>query len=827
MFNILHHSLKILSKNCHARTVIPASLLLITFIVACGMKLHAQDSIARTRQGRLERLSLTGKVFDASTGKPLIGASLYFPDLRTGVASDNSGSYQFKNLPASKHLVEISFLGFSSIVETIDLKANMEKNFSLIPSFAEAENVTVTGVASATSVKRTPIPVNIIRQQELNRGTSTNIVDALTKTPGVAQVSTGAAISKPFIRGLGYNRVVVVNDGIRQEGQQWGDEHGVEIDEYNVNRVEVLKGPASLMYGSDALAGVINFISIVPVPEGTIKGNIFGNYQSNNKQRGSHIDVGGNHKGFIWGVYGSYKAAADYQNKFDGKVFNSKFNELNSGGYLGVNKTWGFSHFYVSQFNQHVGLIEGERDGATGKFVRAINNNGNEEVVVATAADNRSVKPFVPFQQIKHFKLATDNSFLFGDHRLTLALAYQRNQRQEFGNIMEPTERALFFDLQTFNYNLQYHFYEKRNWKTSIGINGMQQGNENKGVETLIPEYALFDAGVFVHTQIRLKQLTLSGGLRFDNRTINSKAFSEAGVLKFEQFKKDFSNVSASAGLSYEASKKVTLKYNMARGFRAPSIPELASNGAHEGTNRFEYGDKQLKSEISFQMDAGIEVTSPHVVFSGNVFYNALNNFIYYRKLVSSTGSDSVIIDGADQFFAFRFNQSRAKLYGAECSFDVHPHPLDWLHLETVFSYVRGRLNEAQDGSKNLPFIPATRLINVLKAELGKEDKHFRNLYVKFELDHSFAQNHPFTAYNTETKTAGYSLLNMGFGGEYIHRGAALFSVFVAGNNLADVAYQNHLSRLKYAAVNNVSGRQGIFNMGRNFSIKINVPFKL
>jgi iron complex outermembrane receptor protein len=130
---------------------------------------------------------------------------------------------------------------------------------------------------------------------------STNLIDALSKTPGVSQISTGPAVSKPSIRGLGYNRVVVVNDGIRQEGQQWGDEHGIEIDEYNVTKAEILKGPASLMYGSDALAGVMNIISILPVGEGTVKGNVFGIYQSNNRQRGLHADIGGNKKRFRLG----------------------------------------------------------------------------------------------------------------------------------------------------------------------------------------------------------------------------------------------------------------------------------------------------------------------------------------------------------------------------------------------------------------------------------------------------------------------------------------------------------------------------------------------
>jgi iron complex outermembrane receptor protein len=771
-----------------------------------------------------EKVILAGKVTDAKTGEPLNGASLYFPDLRIGGTSASDGAYTIRNIPSGKYLLEVSFLGYASVVETIVLNGNTQKDFLLNHSYVESEAVTVTGVSAATSVKRTPTPVSIIKKEDFLRGTSTNLIDALSKTPGVSQISTGPAVSKPSIRGLGYNRVVVVNDGIRQEGQQWGDEHGIEIDEYNVSKAEILKGPASIMYGSDALAGVVNIISIIPAPEGTIKGNVFGTYQSNNKQRGTHIDIGGNENGFIWGAYGSYKAAADYKNKYDGNVFNSKFNEKDFGGYIGLNKNWGFSHLYLSNFDQHLGLVEGDRDATTGQFTKLINDNGTEQEVVAAGSDFTGTDPAIPRQRIQHFKIATDNSFNVGKARLTLTVGYQRNQRQEFGNVLDPEEKALYFDLNTVNYNLQYHFAEKNNWRTTIGVNGMQQSSRNKGVEVLIPEYDLFDIGAFLFTQKRFDKLTLSGGIRFDNRAVDSKLFTDAGNIKFNAFNKDFSNVSGSAGMSYEASKNTTLKLNIARGFRAPSIPELASNGAHEGTNRYEYGEQGLKSETSFQIDGGIEVNGDHVSASANLFYNSIHNFIYYRKLSAVGGGDSIIVDGNDQFFAFRFNQDNATLYGAEVNVDIHPHPLDWLHIENTFSYVRGVLSQEQDGSKNLPFIPAARLINELKAELFKKGKGIRNVYLKAELDNTFAQNNPFTGFDTETKTPGYSLLNAGVGGDVMVKDKKLFSLYFAANNIADVAYQNHLSRLKYAPENLVTGRVGVFNMGRNFSVKLEVP---
>jgi iron complex outermembrane receptor protein len=308
-------------------------------------------------------------------------------------------------------------------------------------------------------------------------------------------------------------------------------------------------------------------------------------------------------------------------------------------------------------------------------------------------------------------------------------------------------------------------------------------------------------------------------------RNINSEELQDGSDTKFIAFKKQFSNLSASAGLSYQPSSIVVLKLNLARGFRAPGIPELSSNGAHEGSNRYEYGQLGLRSEKTFQVDAGIDINVEHISFSASIFYNSIQDFIYYSKLSAVGGGDSIVVDGSDQFVAFQFKQGSARLYGVEFNMDIHPHPLDWLHIENTFSWVRGKLKEMQDGSDNLPAIPAARLINELRADFFRKGKTIKNLYAKLELDNNFAQNNPFTGFNTETATKGYSLLHLGMGGDFTHKGKTLFSLYLAVNNLTDVVYQNHLSRLKYAADNLVTGRAGIYNMGRNMSVKLNVPF--
>lgn len=278
---------------------------------------------------------LSGVITDSKTNTPLAGASVSIEDSKLGTITDSAGRFIFKNVPPGHHLVEISFSGYTSLLEHVDINSDKELNLSLTSSIIEYQAVTVTGVSTSTSVRKTPVPISIIRRADLLQTPSSNIIDALSRQAGVSQVGTGPAISKPVIRGLGFNRVVVINDGIRQEGQQWGEEHGIEIDDASVNRVEILKGPASLMYGSDALAGVINIISNVPVTEGTVKANILSNYQTNNKLYTTHADIAGNKNGFSWSAYGSIKSAGDYKNKFDGTVLNSRFNEKNYGAFIG------------------------------------------------------------------------------------------------------------------------------------------------------------------------------------------------------------------------------------------------------------------------------------------------------------------------------------------------------------------------------------------------------------------------------------------------------------------------------------------------------------
>ena len=765
--------------------------------------------------------NFTGIVKDHKTGKPIEGASVTISDAKTGSSTNANGAFFIANISDGKHLVEISHLGYATIAAYIEVRGDTKKDFFLSESIVENNAVIVTGVSKATQLKNVPFQVSVLRKQDLLQTSSMNIIESITKKAGVSSLSSGPAISKPLIRGLGYNRVLTINDGVRQEGQQWGDEHGIEIDDASVNKIEVLKGPASLVYGSDAMAGVINIISNVPAPNNTIKLNIGSNYQTNNHLRTVNGNFSGNKNGFNWNAYGTLKAAGDYKNKYDGYVFNSKFNEHNIGGYIGYNGSWGFSHLLMSNFDLTAGMVEGERD-SLGNFIKIITGGNNG---IATNEDFKSTKPLIPYQHIRHFKLATDNSFKLGENHLSLNVAWQQNQREEFGNPDNTEERALFFDMKTMTYASQFHLKEKNGWKNSVGINGMDQTNTNLGLEQLIPDYHLFDFGLFVFSQKEYKKANISGGVRYDTRNIDAETLKDGTSQKGEAFKKQFSNFSGSIGITYPVSNKINLKLNVARAFRAPSIAELASNGAHEGTIRYEYGDKNLSSEISTQADAAIEINKEHFTFNIAGYLNHFNNFIFYRKMQNFSGTDSIVTVNGSDLSAFKFDQQKANLAGVEITLDIHPHPLDWLHIENTFSYVSGTFQNAIEGSKNLPFIPAPKLLTEFRSDFKKLNNSIKNFYAKIELENTFSQKNPFTAYNTETATNGYTLLNLGVGTEvYSRKNQQLFGIYITALNITDVAYQSHLSRLKYAAENMATGRMGVYNVGRNFGLKINVP---
>ncbi|MCW3092403.1 MAG: TonB-dependent receptor [Ferruginibacter sp.] len=814
-------------------------LLYVAFLFISNSPVSAQTGATK----RIPvRVILSGKVTDAKTGLPLQGASIYISDLKTGTTSDSAGNYILKNLPNNNYVIEARFIGYKNAVQTVLLAENTLLNFNLTISITEENEVVVTGSSKATSIRRNPIPIVSVSKQYLQQNLSTNIIDAISRVPGVNAVTTGPNVSKPFIRGLGFNRILTLYDGVRQEGQQWGDEHGIEVDQNSVERVEVVKGPASLIYGSDAVAGVINLLPPNPPAEGSILGNISSEYQTNNGLSSSSAMISGNKNAICWMVRGSFKTASNYQNKVDGRVYGTGFKETDLGALIGINRSWGYTHFGISTFNDLQEIPDGSRDSASRRFTKQITEEDTLRPIVSDA-ELSSYKITSLHQRVQHYRIYTANNFILGTGRLALNLAYQNSIRQEFSHPIVPVA-GLYLSLNTFSYDAKYYFPEKNGWDITAGVNGMYQKNSvEKGTEFIIPSYNQFDAGPFLFIKKAMKKLEVAGGLRYDTRAFNNKALYTksdpvTGFAKavegidtagadnpFYAYKHTFSGVSGSLGLSYRFSDEFTGKLNIGRGFRAPNISEISANGIHPGTNAFQMGNLNFKPEFNLQQDIGINYNTSHVTINAEIFNNTINNYIFNQKISSSTGQ--VVID------TFQFQAAKAHLYGGEFSIDIHPHPLDWLHFENSLSLVYGN-NEGinnqksiSDSAKYLPFIPPLHTFSELRANIKKLSKGIGNAFVKMQLENYAAQKRAYLEFDTETPTPGYQLFNAGFGADITNRkGNTLFSFSFIGDNLFDVAYQSHLNRLKYFEdyPDDPRSRHGIYNMGRNFSLKFNVP---
>ncbi len=737
---------------------------------------------------------IKGKIIDAKTNEPLSGATIYISDLKATTISDNKGEFLIKNIPVKgKFLVEVRYVGYKTASQLVDLNSSQNLNFSLESSVIESAEVVITGTPFSSNNKTNSLAVVSVNREKLAQAAGTNLIDAISKVPGISQVTTGGAISKPSIRGLGYNRVLTIVDGAREEAQQWGDEHGVEVDQFSAARVEILKGPASLLYGSDALGGVINIIDDFVPAEGDFNGNFTTNYATNNGLSASSLMLQGNNNSFVYRGRVSYKNAYGFGYS-DKTVPNAGFNETNTSAMLGLNKSWGYTHLNLSRFNTNVGLVEDGPD-ANGNFI-------DEDGDIVDNSDAKTRKLGLPYQHINHYRAALNSNVLLGGGQLKSTFAFQKNIRKEFEESKD--EPGLHLDLNSFTYDLKYSFSNKGSWEPTIGLQGMAQQNSNLGDEYLIPDYTSNNIGVFGYLKRNFNKGAVNFGLRYDYKNVNGKDLSEGGEKVFSAFENKFSNVSGSVGLAYELAKNLVFRANAGSGFRAPNIAELGANGRHEGTFRYEIGNSNLKQETSLQFDLGLEYTGEKVTFGLNAYNNRIYDYIYPGYFNNETtpftdeGGLTTVLP------VYRFVQTDANLIGGEASVDFHL--VKAIHFENTFSYVKGT-NLANE--LPLPFIPAASLNNELRFEptiKGTEDS-----FVKIGLSNVFNQNR---SDSFETQTNGYSLIDAGVGTAFKVKNGKI-KVWITGQNLGDKLYYNHLSRYKPV---------GIYNQGRNVSFGVSVP---
>ena len=805
--------------------------------------------------------SLSGYIKDANNGNLVKGVKIAIPGIHLSGVSDSLGTYRINNIPKGSYLIEVTAGGFETKIETVYIKGDIVKNYQLELSATELKEVVITGVSSPTDKQKAPIPVTTVSFEQLLQNSSTNVIDAIAKSPGVSAMTDGQSISKPVIRGLGYNRVLTINDGVEQVDQAWFDEFGIEADPDAVNRYEILKGPGSLAYGSDAIAGVINLIPEQPLPEGQVKGDVLLNYQTNNGLINNVVHLAGTNNGISWSARVDNTMAHAYQNPRDGYVLNSQFSNFNTDGTIGLHRKWGYTQLHASYFELKTGIVDGTRDSLTGVLAQIVSypdlNGGAPTYEIPTHQQQTSYTPLVINQRIRHTKVVWDNSLAVGDGNIKAIFSWQKNQRQENNDPTIPNTSDIYYSSNAATYDVRYNSPQIGGFNISGGVNGVYQSSQSLGTLLLIPNYNFFEIGGFAIANEKIGNLNLSGGLRYDTRTFNgldhwvdsttqapAAANAPNAFHEFQGFKSKYNGMSFSAGGTYNITKSVYVKANVARGWRAPNVAEAAANGVHDGTVVYEIGDNSLKPETSLEEDLTFGVNSKEVDFEINAFNNHINDFIYAKGLKNTAGQDSINNSlnavGLGAAPVYKYTQGPARLYGGEIAFNLHPSATPWIELNSTLSMVYGGLLHVSDSTKYLPFVPPTRITADLKFPGLHIGNTIKNAYLKFGMLDCFQQNdiyRQFAIYNglstaltpyeyaaANSATKGYVLFNAGAGGDIVANGKTIFKLYIICNNLFNTAYIDYMSRFKYDPVNYTTGRVGVFNMGRNISFKMLIP---
>ena len=719
--------------------------------------------------------TVTGTVKDAETGFPIPGVTISLSKPERATISNLEGIFVISELPEGVHELIVSLDKYQTQRKTIKVPVEADLTIELAPTAIEMDAVIISTPFHQLQ-RDNVMKVERATAEEIQRSGSLNIVEGISQVPGVSSISTGSGIGKPVIRGLSANRVLVYAQGVRYENQQFGSEHGLGLNSSGVESVEIIKGPASLLYGSDALGGVIYLNPERYAGPNESEAHASTTYYSNTEG----VEVEGAYKAsgeklkFL--VRGNHAAHSDYRIPSELRVTNTRFREFDIKSGLGYSS----------------GDYRGD--------LRYNFNNSKTGIPEEIGIQSDSKVPSEPYQWVRNHILSLDNTYHFTSSSLDLKLGYLFNDRQEFedhhGESAEEHEEhaeegpALEMHLTTLNYDLKYHLPKKDRLEAVVGLQGMHQINENFAEEILIPDAITTDIGVMATAHYHFDLLDLQGGLRFDHREIVSEATEQLMAVD-----RSFKSYNGALGAKMALSEHFVARVNVATGFRAPNLAELTSYGSHHGTNRFEIGNPLLEHERNFQLDLALEYGNQHLEVFANGFYNRINEYIFLNPTGAFIEADPV----------YRYQQEDAVLYGGEAGIHLHPHPLDWLHVESSVESVIGK---RKDG-RYLPLIPAFSILNTLRVELpnpGSLGETYGSLSLRSVLDQD--REAVF-----ETATPGYSLLNATLGTSF-RTGDFLFEVALSGKNLLDRSYISHLSRLK---------PDGIPNIGRNITFGLGV----
>ncbi len=669
---------------------------------------------------------VSGTVSD-TTGAPIADARVTMIELRRSTTTSPEGRFAFTEVAPGQYRLSVSAIGFAPVLLRLVVgQEDTTVTIQLRRSVVELQTLQVTATPRATSLLESPQPVSALSSDELRLAQAPSLGETIQALPGVRSLSTGTGIGKPVIRGLTSNRVLVIADGQRLESQQWGDEHGPNVETGDAERIEVIRGPASVLYGSDALGGVVNVVS-KELPEaigrdGFLSGELSTAYSTNNRQPFGTVGLEGASGGF--GFRGSFSGrTSDDIRTPVGELFNSGNESWNGTGSVGYRGAWGNINGTFSHRDEKIEIHEDPAEDPTA----------------------------TPLQRIGEDRAKVGLTLPIGGSRLEADAGYERNRRREFES-QDATEVALGLLSKTWTGNLHLHHAPVGRWVGAIGVSGLFNTFDKFGEETLIPNTDVRSGGVYLFEQADYGRWNLSFGARYDYRRLTAEADP---VLGNPDEERTYNSVTGNLGVLYHLSDPLALVFNVGRGFRAPSSFDLFANGVHEGTISFERGNPDLQNEHSVNTDFALRAQSSTVRAEIGVFANFIQNFIYSQPTLE--------IDPESGFQIFDVTQGDARLLGVEGAFEYHP--TDYLHLQGTADYTNGTNTTTDTPLPSMPPFRATYLVRLEGNQLGSLQSPW--ISVGGESNARQGRLDPTEeAFFAESgyRSEGYTLLNLGAG---------------------------------------------------------------
>ncbi|MBN1989961.1 MAG: TonB-dependent receptor [Bacteroidales bacterium] len=778
-------------------------MLMLAALAANSMSL-AQSSI-----------QLNGVVTN-SNGKPIGGAHIFLLETKQRAITNSKGIFSIDIKQKGTYQVNISYVGYKCIHGCAVTASSTSQTHSFVmePESYDLSEVTVVGHRAGERRKEVSAPVEYADRALISKNLGSSLMKSLETLPGISSMEIGQGFSKPVIRGLGFNRVAVSENGVKMEGQQWGADHGLEIDQLGVENVEVIKGPASLEHGSDAVSGAIIVKPIAIAPTNTVETSVTAIAKSANELFGLSAMAKARttslfaYTRFTQTQFGDYRVPADsfFFNRYrlpiyNGRLKNTAGTEKNFYLTTGIIKEWGKISVSASSVSSKVGFFAGSHGIPSANKLLPDGNTRNIGL---------------PYQEVNHLKLSVNGNFFSQIGKVAVDIGYQNNHRQEHSLFhthyptQEPPKTSpnleLLFRLQTLSANIAVT-RKISSARVSYGLSGLSQTNGIGGYTFLLPKYEKTGLGAFaVATKSINSKVSLNAGIRYDIGSISIKEYVSPynGTTRAPKFTGMYHDISWGAGITYAPTSTFSLKGNIGKSFRMPSANELSANGIHHGSFRFEVGSTSITSEYAYQADIGIQFTSTLFEIGASPFVSYFPNFIFLNPTGGYTHPDGSEITEADAGQVYQYTQSKALRYGGEVTAKVQMGKN--LHLKA-----NGEMVFATDFTYPLPFTPPIQSHVELEFSIPYYWKKLHRITVSIQSDIVAPQNRNS---RNELGTSGYALLDIHTSTIIITRLAPI-SVSLQIQNLLNKKYWNHMNFYRSIEIPEV---------GRNIVVSASIP---